>query len=807
MVGNIKKIEKIKNMAVYIDYEWAKSVRDKGNNVSEFKEINIIYGRNYSGKTTLSRIIRSLETKELSDKYNSPEFVINFDGYPNINNTNFKNSTHLIRVFNEDFIRENLKFIVDDQQPINSFAVLGEDNGRIEEEIEACNAKLGSDEEVTGYLGQRLRANNDYNQALNSYTERINTLEGKLKGKANSADNGIKHNKIYGDVNYNVNKLKTDIDRLSKLDNLPLSIEQEIILTNTIKDDEKKHIDDYKKLNLKLEDLYEVSKKLIGTRISISNPIQELLNNAALDAWVRAGRQHHKDLRDSCGFCGSRLPDDLWVRLDGHFNAQSEGLLERLNSTLSEVENEFNRSNSLLNVDLNDYYSQYHIELNNLMNNYSSVIGTYKLQLEEIKLRLNAKIDNLYDYHEFSDFELICNEIDVVFKELHLIKEKSNKVTSTLKSDKIKAINTLRLNEVCKFINDISYHDELIKINKLNNELSLCTNKLAAATQDVERVNAEITDLKLQLNDESKGAEQVNEYLCSFFGHDSLKLEAIKDDQENGVSGYRFEVMRNNKKAYHLSEGECSLIAFCYFMAKLRDINTKGMEPIIWIDDPISSLDSNHIFFIYSIINSEIVTPDTVVVNGVDVKRDKYKQIFISTHNLDFLKYLKKLSGEDGKKSEYFIVTRNNETSNLELMPKYLRNYVTEYNYLFHQIYKCSTSDVNNDDNHHLFYNFGNNTRKFLEAFLFYKYPNAKHRDNDKLDLFFDGNKQATSLVNRVNNEYSHLEGVFERSMMPIDVPEMQKVGKFILLKIKEKDAVQYMSLLESIGVKQCPFE
>ena len=31
-------------------------VRDDGNNVAEFKKINILYGRNYSGKTTLSRI-------------------------------------------------------------------------------------------------------------------------------------------------------------------------------------------------------------------------------------------------------------------------------------------------------------------------------------------------------------------------------------------------------------------------------------------------------------------------------------------------------------------------------------------------------------------------------------------------------------------------------------------------------------------------------------------------------------------------------------------------------------------------------
>lgn len=90
------------------------------------------------------------------------------------------------------------------------------------------------------------------------------------------------------------------------------------------------------------------------------------------------------------------------------------------------------------------------------------------------------------------------------------------------------------------------------------------------------------------------------------------------------------------KKAFHLSEGECSLIAFCYFMAKLDDIETKGNQPIIWIDDPISSLDANHIFFVYSLINAEIVTPEKYKDGGEIKERDRFKQLFISTHNLDF---------------------------------------------------------------------------------------------------------------------------------------------------------------------------
>ena len=55
-------------------------------------------------------------------------------------------------------------------------------------------------------------------------------------------------------------------------------------------------------------------------------------------------------------------------------------------------------------------------------------------------------------------------------------------------------------------------------------------------------------------------------------------------------------------------------------------------------------------------------------------------------------------------------------------------------------------------------------------------------------------------MTDRINNEFSHLEGLFERSMIPIDIPEMKKTADFILRKIREKDNDQYEALLISIG-------
>ena len=132
-------------------------------------------------------------------------------------------------------------------------------------------------------------------------------------------------------------------------------------------------------------------------------------------------------------------------------------------------------------------------------------------------------------------------------------------------------------------------------------------------------------------------------------------------------------------------------------------------------------------------------------------------------------------------------------------MPRCLKDYVTEFNFLFHQIYICATANLQDENQHIFYYYFANNARKFLKPFLFYKYSNAVEKD-DKLFRFFGNNQQAASMTDRINNEYSHLEGIFERSMTPVDIPEMKKVANFVLDKIKEKDVDQYEALLKSIG-------
>jgi wobble nucleotide-excising tRNase len=323
-------------------------------------------------------------------------------------------------------------------------------------------------------------------------------------------------------------------------------------------------------------------------------------------------------------------------------------------------------------------------------------------------------------------------------------------------------------------------------------ETSNITQSKSEVEKTILKLQQDKSKLESAAKDESRGADLVNKHVADFFGHDELKLVA-----EGSAPNVKFKVQRDGKEAKNLSEGECSLISFCYFIAKLEDEmkdKVKGTQLIIYIDDPISSLDGNHIFFMFSLIESIIAKPKN------------YGQLFISTHNLDFLKYLKRLTIPDGSQQlSHFLIERrhkqNDKRSFVTIMPTHIREYVTEFNYLFGQIYEVykevkGDRKAKIDNSYNQFYNLPNNIRKFLECYLFYKFPNNTNPLNN-LPRLFDGT--VPTLINRVINEYSHLTYI-DRGWKPIDVDEVEECAKIVIEKIKEKDPDQFAALLESIS-------
>ncbi|UII34678.1 AAA family ATPase [Fulvivirga ulvae] len=753
-----------------------------------FKPINILYGRNYSGKTTLSRIVRALETGIISEKYENPQFEVCIKGLADATQDNLATYGKKIRVFNEDFVKENLRFIVNSDDSITPFAIIG-GNATIESEIHKLRDDLGNNEdgEESGFYLELKNAASIASTALQTYHAENNQLEQQLTSKALDRSTGIKYrSERFGDQNYTKAKLTIDIESVLKGSFQPLTDDEVTIKSNLLYERANPDIRAIAKPNLDLYTINTKAKVLVTKSISSSNKIEQLLKDAILNRWVKEGRALHKDKLEQCSFCGNDISEERWKELESHFDEESEKLEKDIEVLIAEIVTIKHNVDTQLQFNKDTFYSKFHSDLERLIVLRNNISDRIKSELNRIMKALESRKNDLLNPNPYIDIIDNSKRLEWCWIIFESFRTQANDYSNSLENEQSEAKKLLRLREVSDFVKIIQFTNVKARIQDLKETSDKESRNKQAIEQKIHQQIAQIEDKERLMNDEEKGALKVNEYLNNFFGHDFLTLQALEEADKK----IRFEIVRDGKKAHHLSEGECSLIAFCYFMAKLEDVETKGSKPIIWIDDPISSLDSNHIFFVYSLINAEIIA------------KEEFEQIFISTHNLDFLKYLKRLpSALNKNKSAYFLISRENENSIIRIMPRYLKEYVTEFNFLFHQIHLCATADADDERRHNLFYNFANNTRKFLEAFLYYKYPNATDQI-EKLTKFFGDNRQASAMTDRINNEFSHLEGLFERSMTPIDIPEMKKTAKFILDKIKDKDNEQYEALLLSIGVE-----
>lgn len=791
----------VPNFGSFKSFVWDKSVRDSSNNSAKFKKLNIIYGRNYSGKTTLSRIFRSLQTGELPDKYKNPEFSVSTDSGI-ITQAEIPAADQQIRVYNRDFVDDHLGFLRDDEDEITPFAIIGSENKAIEKLIAEKEKELGNVEEKTGLRQEYATKNNEFRAAASARDTKKKDIENKLKNKATKSPTGIKHNSIYKDPNYNITKIKADIQTirsrsLEVLDEKKRK-EKEAVLGEVLLPDIKKKI----AFTATISHLYEKANELLSKKIAPTEPIKELLDDAILQMWVKEGIPYHRNKRESCGFCGQTLPANLWQKLDEHFSKESSDLETALQQHIESIKKESELVDSIITIEVKDFYSTFHSSFDEAKKALEKEIARYKKMLESIIKSLEGRMADIFSPKPSLDLTDNCSEMTAKIAVINEIIDRNNKKTGSLEDDQKKAREELRLSEIAQFIKDIGLTGEEDKLAVLENKAKNLESETSKLQIKIQGIVKEVEALQIQIKDEKKGAEKVNNYLNHYFGHNGLRLEAVKDGE---TASFKFQILRGDDPAYNLSEGECSLISFCYFVAKLEDLDSKGKHLIIFIDDPISSLDSNHIFFVFSLIENLIAKSEK---NAEDKDIYRYEQLFIATHNLEFFKYLKRLSRQNKKEREYFLLVGKKDFSTLEMMPAYLKNYVTEFNHLFSEIYTCSNPE-NATKEHHCFYNFGNNLRKFLEVFLFFKYPcvikDTSRTNAERIKEFFKDDSTTEILVQRLTNEFSHLGKIFDRSVQPIDHDEISKLAKFVLKKIKDNDHTQFKYLLKSID-KPDPF-
>lgn len=746
----ITKINKIKDFGVLKNFN--------GSALPEFKTFNLIYGWNYSGKTTLSRVFRCLEKGKLHDDYLLASFELE-NATAKYDNT-FAVKPN-IRVFNSDFVKENLKWDSDNIEPI---FLLGEENIELQTELKQKETDLTTAETELAET-KRLR------------TEKQNRINGAVTNKARDIGTLLSirpfDSRHFLPI---VEKVKTAIAiyTLSQAD-------FDKYKAQAISNEQKPTIGE---ITISIADLATLKTEvqtILHRQAASTNKIQKLLDSKPISDWVETGKSLHEGKTD-CEFCGNTLPTDLLTKLNEHFSKDYdllkidiEAKLKTLAASKINLTTPLPTETAFYTDLLPDFRAKKPLletEITNFNNSIASLIKD-----------LESKRDKPFDKIEVTPFTDNKTTIETVLTNFNEAIKTNDQRTSGFTTEKNVAVEKLKEHFAAEFETTETY--STIQTQLTNEQIAIDAKGLTIAGQ-----KQKITLIKSQLDETVKGAGVVNDYLKVFFDKDDIQIIPTTDK--------KFQLLRGTDVAKNLSEGEKTAIAFAYFTAKLEEQNNKIAETIIYIDDPISSLDSNHLFNIYSFIKNTFYEFKFDPALNKKTHQTKCKQLFISTHNFDFhnlvfdwFKGLKK----DTK--DYWIIERHKNSHKDESVIKQNGNLLTsfnsEYAYLFSLLHNFQTNPT---DTYEFLYHLPNVARRFVETFL-----NFKYLERNKIDESIDKlitNPVECERARKFMHYYSH-NLTTDKFMKFADLAECQAVVDIIINSVNTLDPIHLTSLKETV--------
>lgn len=738
----IKKINKIKNYGIFKDFRWAISI-------PEFKKYNLLYGWNYSGKTTLSRVFRSFETQEKHPDYTGAEFELedgSRDKYRHLDLTALSN----VRVFNQDFIGKNLKWYANGEH-IEPIFLLGEQNVELQNQLDKKK------EEIEKLKADNATLQKEYEQEEEQLRHAESDCAREIKQQLALPDYEVRNLRpVLNSLEDTSAKLSDSTCKAAlnewrnpgKLDGITAP---QLPKTET---------------NLLLEEVKAILAKAVSGK-----PIEKFKNDSRFEEWAKKGITLHEHEKE-CQFCGNQLTQARRDELAGHFSED----YKQLQNDLGALRKKFAEQKATLNqltTDLPDKARFYR----ELQSEYETSRKTMNEESEKVATFLDLLIEHL-DNKQTKTFETVYItppeqiefELKTKFERVIAVIDKHNQKTTNFEQVKNEAKEKLIKHYASDFLERGNYKTKQEEIKTKKEKRTIQITQLT--TFENER-----TEIEVKLSDALKGAAKVNDYIKQLFQHDGIKIEVTPEK--------KFILKRNGFSADNLSEGEKTAISFAYFITCLEDRDTNLSNTIVFVDDPVSSLDSNHLFNIYAFIKSKL---------------GNCRQLFISTHNLEFFNLLKdwmkdRREIQKNERSFYLIrrVLKQGEfDAVLETLPSALEQFKSEYHYLFSILKKFD--DEQNTDFDQL-YQMPNITRRFLEAYLGFRIPNEPKPLKNLPKLIED--EAERNKVYKFLNEYSHNESA-TRSLVFNDFSECNEVVRAVLKAVEAKDKDHYDALCEN---------
>lgn len=750
----ITKISRLKHPGVLRDFSWPADL-------PSFGRFNLIYGWNGSGKTTISRMFRALETRTAPA---AGEVVFTINGAA-VSSHDFSQATLPVRVFNRDFVAESVFRVGGSDVP--PILVVGKESVEKQKQVDQLKRSLADAQTALQSAQSKVR---DDEKALDKYCiDWATNIRETLRSSGSNPYNNYNKPSFQTRAESMVTAGDKETHRLSESDRDKLLAQQRANAKPKLQPIAYQLPD--------LKALAGTASELLSTTV-VSATIQTLKENAALSAWVHQGLGLHQEQHvNQCLFCEQELPRARLSALEAHFNAEYEQLMQRIDTEIERLNAAANEGAALRLPNRAEFYDDLAVE-------YDAAEAGLRRAIESTKKFLHSLVQLLTDKKAkaFERLEQTVSPPSVDYKavtRLNAVVDKHNQACDDFQ----RRVSIARQRLEAHFVSTA-----LDEFQRLKDSVSAAETAASQADTETKRIAQEIAKLEREIVEHRQPAEELNDDLLKYLGHSELCLE-IKD------TGYT--ITRNGTPAQALSEGETTAIALLYFLKSLKDRRFDLAKGVVVLDDPVSSLDANALYLALGFIRER--TKDAA-------------QLFILTHNFTFFRQVRNwfyhLKGQNKKEVAQrparfymldFVRSSSDDQRCSSILPldPLLEQFESEYHYLFARIYRGATAPATRglEEN----YVLPNMARRVLESFLAFRQPAKSGELWQKMqDVDFDEAKKVRIL--RLLHTHSHGDIIGEAEHDPSVLGEAGSVLKDLMEFINAQDPQHYKAMVELVS-------
>lgn len=569
-----------------------------GETLSGLSKFNFLYGSNGTGKTTISRII--------ADEAAFSDCRIVWQGDIGLEPL----------VYNRDFVEKNFN----QSSELKGIFTLGEKDKDILEQIQDAKDTLSSIEEGGLKLKNTL-VGEDGNGGKKAELERLESefeekcwkLKQKHDDELQGAFVGVRGKKSAFKIKLlsEAENNSTELKEITDLENRAGTVFEGTPQTETTIP-----ALNYENL-IRLESAPILIKKIIGKEdVDIAAMIQKLSNSD----WVKQGRKFYDTNDNVCPFCQQKIESSFTDSLNAYFDEAFEKDIAAIDTLLSNYKT---------------YSERLQLSLQSALENPSKFLDAEKLKVEKEILDSRITI-NLHKIEkkqaessqsvDLNSLKNVLTEIDILIDSTNTSTREHNKMVSNLAQEK----KTLTA-QVWKYLLEKGIKDDLATYRSRKKDLQKSFGNLNTQIEqkrkEYKEQDAKIKKLEKNTTSIQPTIDEINNLLKSF-GFTGFSLVRSEKDRF-----YKIQRPDGTDAQETLSEGEKSFITFLYFYHLLKGSETEtGMttDRVVVFDDPVSSLDSDILFIVSSLIRG--------LFDEVRNDHGHIKQIFVLTHNIYFHK-------------------------------------------------------------------------------------------------------------------------------------------------------------------------